>query len=339
MIVPTSRFFPSANSTEYLVSMVNGTTPTKELNSAKVRLVSARFHALAIITSFDLTSGPSNKFNLEPLAKGGDEQGDKNGDNYEGENEGVNGNVNGNGNGGMNGNGNGNGTGALTWWNSHKRTIRIDAAYAMTWTELMKLMTERNVEYPRALLHSSIAQDKRTTTKQLGSFDVIIGMDWLRRCLAVIVCDKKLVQIPYGNETLTFRGNESNNGRKSRLIVISCTKAQEYMGKGYQIFMAQISAKKEEDKSEGKQLKDVQIVRDFLEVFLEDIPGLPPARPIDLIPGAAPVARAPYRLAPFEMKELSKQLHELSDKGFIRPSSSPPIGRRYKGDCFSLERV
>ncbi|GJU66036.1 putative reverse transcriptase domain-containing protein [Tanacetum coccineum] len=88
-----------------------------------------------------------------------------------------------------------------------------------------------------------------------------------------------------------------------------------------------ISAKKEEDKSEGKQLEDVPIVRDFPEVFPEDLPGLPPARPvefqIDLIPGAAPVARAPYRLAPSEMKELSEQLQELSDKGFIRPSSSP----------------
>ncbi|GJT80062.1 putative reverse transcriptase domain-containing protein [Tanacetum coccineum] len=62
-------------------------------------------------------------------------------------------------------------------------------------------------------------------------------------------------------------------------------------------------------------------------LFPEDLPGLPPARPvefqIDLIPGAAPVARAPYRLAPSEMKELSEQLQELSDKGFIRPSSSP----------------
>ncbi|GJV06355.1 putative reverse transcriptase domain-containing protein [Tanacetum coccineum] len=162
---------------------------------------------------------------------------------------------------------------------------------------------------------------------ELGSFDVIIGMDWLRRCHAVIVCDEKLVQVPYGNETLTFCGNESSNGRESRLTVISCSKAQEYMAKGCQVFLAQISTKKEEDKLEGKQIKDVPIVRDFPEVFPEDLPGLPPARPvefqIDLIPGAAPVARAPYRLAPSEMKELSEQLQELSDKGFIRPSSSP----------------
>ncbi|GJZ13890.1 putative reverse transcriptase domain-containing protein [Tanacetum coccineum] len=133
---------------------------------------------------------------------------------------------------------------------------------------------------------------------ELGSFDIIIGMDWLRRCHAVIVCDEKLVRIPYGNETLIFCGNKSNDGRESRLAIISCLKAQEYMAKGY-----------------------------FPEVFPEDLPGFPLARPvefqIDLIPGATPVARAPYRLALFEMKELSEQLQELSDKGFIRPSSSP----------------
>nr|GFB68075.1 putative reverse transcriptase domain-containing protein [Tanacetum cinerariifolium] len=152
-------------------------------------------------------------------------------------------------------------------------------------------------------------------------------MDWLRRCHAVIVCDEKLVQIPYGNETLTFHGNESDNERESQLTVISCSKAQEYMAKGCQIFMAQISAKKEEDKSKGKQLKDGPIVWDFSEVFPKDLPCLPPARPvefqIDLIPGAVPVAGVSYRLAPSEMKELSEQLQELSDKGFIRPSSSP----------------
>ncbi|GKF05334.1 putative reverse transcriptase domain-containing protein, partial [Tanacetum coccineum] len=78
-----------------------------------------------------------------------------------------------------------------------------------------------------------------------------------------------------------------------------------------------------EDKSEEKRLEDVPIVQDFPE----DLPGLPPTRKvefqIDLVPGAAPVARAPYLLAPSEMKELSEQLKELSDKGFIRPSSSP----------------
>ncbi|GJR88191.1 hypothetical protein Tco_0212202 [Tanacetum coccineum] len=125
------------------------------------------------------------------------------------------------------------------------------------------------------------------------------------------VCDEKLVQVPYGNETLTFCGNESSNGRESRLTVISCSKAQEYMAKGCQVFLASdyTPRKVEDSRSERKQIEDVPIVRDFPEVFPEDLPGLPPARPvefqIDLIPGATPVARAPYRLAPSEMKELS----------------------------------
>nr|GFA87589.1 putative reverse transcriptase domain-containing protein [Tanacetum cinerariifolium] len=80
------------------------------------------------------------------------------------------------------------------------------------------------------------------------------------------------------------------------------------------------------DKSEGKRLEDVLIVRDFPEVFPEDFLGIPPARQVEiqiLVPGAAPVARAPYRLTPSEMKELAEQLQELSNKGFIGPSSSP----------------
>nr|GFC39825.1 putative reverse transcriptase domain-containing protein [Tanacetum cinerariifolium] len=155
----------------------------------------------------------------------------------------------------------------------------------------------------------------------------IIGMDWLRRHHAVIVCDEKLVRVPFGNETLVFRRAESYIGRESRLTVISCFKVQEYRAKGCHVFLAHISATKEDDKSEGKHVKDVPIIQDFPEVFPEDLPGLPPARPvefqIDLIPGAAPVARAPYRLDTSEMKELSEQLQKLSDKGFIRTSSSP----------------
>ncbi|GKE32841.1 putative reverse transcriptase domain-containing protein [Tanacetum coccineum] len=118
----------------------------------------------------------------------------------------------------------------------------------------------------------------------LGSFDIIIGMDWLTKYHGVIICDEKI---------------------------------------GCDVFLAHITMKEAKDKSEGKRLEDVPIVRDFPK----DLPGIPPAKQvefkIDLVPGAAPVAWVPYRLAPSEMKELAEQLQELSDKGFIRPSSSP----------------
>nr|GEZ44198.1 putative reverse transcriptase domain-containing protein [Tanacetum cinerariifolium] len=160
---------------------------------------------------------------------------------------------------------------------------------------------------------------------ELGSFDVIIGMDWLKTYHAVIVCDEKIFRVPFGNETLIIRCNGSNN--EARLNIISCTKTRKYLLKGYPVFLANITTKTIKDKSEEERLENVPIVRDFSEVFPEDLPGLPPTRQvefqIDLIPGAAPVARAPYRLAPSEMKELSDQLQEFSKKGFIRPSSSP----------------
>ncbi|GJU88947.1 putative reverse transcriptase domain-containing protein [Tanacetum coccineum] len=142
---------------------------------------------------------------------------------------------------------------------------------------------------------------------------------------ALIICDEKVVRIPYGDEVLIIRGDNCDNG--SKLNIISCTRTQKYIEKGCQVYLAQVTSKKADDKSEEKRLEDVPIVREFPEVFPEDLPGLPPARQvefqIDLVPGAAPVARAPYRLAPAKMQELSTQLQELSDRGFIRPSSSP----------------
>ncbi|GKC39429.1 putative reverse transcriptase domain-containing protein [Tanacetum coccineum] len=161
---------------------------------------------------------------------------------------------------------------------------------------------------------------------ELGSFDVIIGMDWLANHHAVIVCDEKIVRIPYGDKVLIVQGDRSGKGKKSKLSIISCTNTQKYIEKGCPIFLAQVMKKETKDKSEEKRLEDVLTVRDFLEVFPEELPGLPPTRQvefqIDLVPGAAPVARAPYRLAPLKLQELYTQLQELSDKGFIRPSSS-----------------
>ncbi|GJW00779.1 putative reverse transcriptase domain-containing protein [Tanacetum coccineum] len=125
---------------------------------------------------------------------------------------------------------------------------------------------------------------------ELGTFDVIIGMDWLLERDAVILCGKKEVHMPYKSKTLVVKGDSEKEPSK-------------------------------------KQLQDVPVIRNFPEVFPDDFPGLPPPRQvefrIELVPGAAPVARAPYRLAPSELKELSDQLKELLEKGFIRPSSSP----------------
>ncbi|GJU11823.1 putative reverse transcriptase domain-containing protein [Tanacetum coccineum] len=87
---------------------------------------------------------------------------------------------------------------------------------------------------------------------ELGSFDVIIGMDWLANHHAVIVCDEKIVWVPYGDEVLIVQGDKRGRGKKSKLSIISCTKTQKCIKKGCPNFLAQITKKEIKDKSEEK---------------------------------------------------------------------------------------
>ncbi|GJW19625.1 putative reverse transcriptase domain-containing protein [Tanacetum coccineum] len=134
---------------------------------------------------------------------------------------------------------------------------------------------------------------------ELGTFDVIIDMDWLVALDSAIVC------------------------------VISCIKARKYVERGCHLFLAHVT---EKEKSE-KRLEDVPIIHDFPEVFPDDLPGLPPSRQvefkIDLVLGDAPVARAPYLLALLEMKGLSEQLKELLERDSLARAHHPRELRRF----------
>ncbi|GJZ65676.1 putative reverse transcriptase domain-containing protein [Tanacetum coccineum] len=317
--------------------------------------------------------------NHEPIMESVDEHRDNNGDDHVN----GNGGGNGNGNGKRNGLGGGNGdrnpnlntggvmfekmeivfhisncpqkyqvkytsctlqNGALTWWNSHKRTIRTDVAYAMTWKELMKLMTEvyclrneiqkmeaelwnlamnvndlnaytqrfqdlvllctrmvpkekdRVEKFIRGLsdniqgnliaaeptrLQDAIrianhlmdqklkgyaiknAKNKRRSdypklknrnheNKNGGGGeanpDSSVITDWMAKYHTVIICDEKVVRIPYGNEVLIIQGDGSKDRNKSRLSIISCTKTDKYIQKGFQVFLAQVTKKQTKDK-------------------------------------------------------------------------------------------
>ncbi|MFS7980354.1 putative nucleotidyltransferase, Ribonuclease H [Helianthus anomalus] len=154
---------------------------------------------------------------------------------------------------------------------------------------------------------------------KLVGFDIVIGMDWLSHNQAQIVCDKKQVVIktPYG-EPLTIQGDTQYGLPKK----VSILKASRCMKKACVIYMAQVTIDEPKPK-----IEDIPVISEYPDVFPEELPGLPPQSQvefrIDIIPGAAPIARAPYRLAPIEMKELRTQLDELLAKGFIHPSSSP----------------
>nr|GEY11610.1 putative reverse transcriptase domain-containing protein [Tanacetum cinerariifolium] len=183
---------------------------------------------------------------------------------------------------------------------SFAQPIGIEEAYKITWVEFKKLVIKKYC--PRTEIQKMEDGFYHLTVKgndlktygctltllnqpfkidlmpiKLGSFDVVIGMDWLSKNYAKILCDEKVVHIPIDGETLIIR--------------------------------------------DEKRLEDIPVVKEFPDIFLEDLPGLPPVRQvefqIDLIPGIGPVARTPYRLAPSKMQELSNQLQELIDRGFI----------------------
>ncbi|KAD3640048.1 hypothetical protein E3N88_29271 [Mikania micrantha] len=155
---------------------------------------------------------------------------------------------------------------------------------------------------------------------ELGSFDIIVGMDWLSSHRVEVICSEKLLRTPLPSDrVLEVKGDQAKRSVK----IISCIKARKCLQKQCVAFLAHVV----ENGKDKKEIQDVPGVKEYPEVFPEDLPGLPPVRPvefrIDLIPGATPVAKSPYRLAPSEMQELSNQLQELLDKGFIRPSYSP----------------
>ncbi|KAK8939259.1 hypothetical protein KSP39_PZI011311 [Platanthera zijinensis] len=165
--------------------------------------------------------------------------------------------------------------------------------------------------------------DKRIETDvavlPLVEYDIILGMDWLSDREAVINCKTKEVafKCPDGSPMI-YQGL----GEVAK-IGISAMKARKMVRKGCEAILVMIK----EIKEEKKDIMTVPVVRDYVDVFPEDLPGVPPTREVEfeiqVIEGAAPIAKTPYRMAPKELAELKIQLQELLDKKFIRPSTSP----------------
>ncbi|GJT77487.1 putative reverse transcriptase domain-containing protein [Tanacetum coccineum] len=179
---------------------------------------------------------------------------------------------------------------ALTWLNSQVTTWGLEAANQIRWTEMKRLMTEEfhPIEEIQRMEHEL----------------------WNLKVKSKPTSLNEAVRMAH-----TLIGANAQLNRKD------WPKALKENGKGSQ---------GGNNEPKEKHLEDVLVIRDFPEVFPDDLPGLPPPRQvefkIELVPGAAPVARAPYRLAPSEMKELADQLQELNKKGFYSPVASSPWG-------------
>ena len=142
----------------------------------------------------------------------------------------------------------------------------------------------------------------------------------LSKHLAIVDCDKKIVLLKCSDLLeVTVQGIRSESIAK----VISAIEAQRFLRKGCEAFLALIL----DSKREQVNFENIPMIREFLDVFLEELPGVPPEREVDIsievVQGTTPISRAPYRMAPTKLKELKTQLQELLDTGFIRPSVSP----------------
>ncbi|KAA0046124.1 DNA/RNA polymerases superfamily protein [Cucumis melo var. makuwa] len=154
---------------------------------------------------------------------------------------------------------------------------------------------------------------------ELQRLDVILGMDFLFAHYASMDCHmKEVVFRKPGFAEVVFRRMRKVVSRS----LISVLKAEKLLRKGCTAFLAHIVVVQREK----LKPEDVPVVKEFLDVFPDDLSGLPPDREIEftieLLSGTAPISQAPYRMAPSELKELKMQLQELIDKGYIRPSVS-----------------
>jgi hypothetical protein len=156
----------------------------------------------------------------------------------------------------------------------------------------------------------------------LGSYDMIIGMDWLERHKAVLDCYTKTLN--YKDDCDTTR---TTQGIPKPVSVrqVSAMQLKKCMRKGCQVYAIQVTNLLE--KEDKPKLEDFVVLREFRDMFVDEIPELPPRREIDfsidLLPGSTPISKAPYRMSLPELTELKIQLQELLDKEYIRPSVSP----------------
>ena len=158
----------------------------------------------------------------------------------------------------------------------------------------------------------------------LGSYDLLIGMDWLEQHRVILNCyDKTFTCLNSDRKPVSVKGTP----RKTTIRQIFSLQLKRAVRKGYKVYAVTVTDEESLIKTDKLKLEDIPVLKEYIDVFLEEIPGLPPKRELDftieLVPGAVPSSKAPYRMNILELNELKSQLKELIDKKYIQPSVSP----------------
>ncbi|XP_075489535.1 uncharacterized protein LOC142528377 [Primulina tabacum] len=187
-------------------------------------------------------------------------------------------------------------------------------------TPMGKMIISDNVVFNTVLFHDENVLYLYLIVLPMHDFDFIVGMDVLTANRATVDCYRGIVRF---RPSFAPKWNFYGRGSQAKIHLVSSIEMNRLLDSGHEGFLVYVVDLSQDE----RRISDIPVVCEFSDVFLEEIPCFPPERKVDfsieLMPGTEPISRAPYRLAPVELKELKKQLHDLLSKGYIRPSSSP----------------
>ncbi|XP_075478937.1 uncharacterized protein LOC142519797 [Primulina tabacum] len=187
-------------------------------------------------------------------------------------------------------------------------------------TPMGKMIITDNVLFNAVLFHEENILYLNLIVLPMHDFDCIVGMDVLTANRATVDCYQGIVRF---RPSFAPKWNFYGRGSQAKIPLVSAIEMNRLLDSGHEGFLVYAVDLSQDE----RRIYDIPVVREFPDVFPEEIPGFPPEREvefsIELMPGTEPISRAPYRLAPVELKELKEQLQDLLSKGYIRLSSSP----------------
>ncbi|XP_075492461.1 uncharacterized protein LOC142530512 [Primulina tabacum] len=187
-------------------------------------------------------------------------------------------------------------------------------------TPMGKMIITDNLVFNAVLFHDENVLYLNLILLPMHDFDCIVGMDVLTANRATVDFYRGIVRF---RPSFAPKWNFYGRGSQAKIPLVSAIEMNRLLDSGHEGFLVYAVDLSQDE----RRISDIPVVREFPDVFPEEIHGFPPEREvefsIELMPGTEPISRAPYRLAPVELKELKEQLHDLLSKGYIRPSSSP----------------